>query len=223
MMNRATDKGVDTEKVLWFPNWSETARFQEARKDDKLLAELGVDRHKKLVLYSGTMGEKQGLEIILDAAASLANRSDLQFLLVGEGGAKKGLMSRVRDEELKNVHFAPLQPYERLPSLLASADCHLVIQKRGAADAVLPSKLTNILAVGGNAVITADSDTSLGELTHDWPGIACRVEPESAPALVEGINRALTRPIPNRVAREYALEHLDKDAIIRKFLANFVD
>jgi len=30
------------------------------------------------------------------------------------------------------------------------------VQKRGAADAVLPSKLTNILAVGGNAVITAD-------------------------------------------------------------------
>jgi len=39
--------------------------------------------------------------------------------------------------------------------LLASADGHLVIQKRGAADAVLPSKLTNILAAGGNAVITA--------------------------------------------------------------------
>jgi len=36
--------------------------------------------------------------------------------------------------------------------LLASADGHLVIQKRGAADAVLPSKLTNILAVGGNAL-----------------------------------------------------------------------
>ncbi|NMG17759.1 hypothetical protein [Aromatoleum bremense] len=57
--------------------------------------------------------------------------------------------------------------------LLASADCHhLVIQKRGAADAVLPSKLTNILAAGGNAVITTDADTTLGVLCTEHPGIA---------------------------------------------------
>ncbi|QTQ33548.1 WecB/TagA/CpsF family glycosyltransferase [Aromatoleum bremense] len=70
------------------------------------------------------------------------------------------------------VKRAPLQPYEGLPVLLASAACHLVIQKRGAADAVLPSKLTNILAAGGNAVITADADTTLGVLCTEHPGIA---------------------------------------------------
>ncbi|QTQ33545.1 Uncharactierzed protein [Aromatoleum bremense] len=60
---------------------------------------------------------------------------------------------------------------EGLPVLLASADCHhLVIQKRGAADAVLPSKLTNILAAGGNAVITADADTTLGVLCSEREG-----------------------------------------------------
>ncbi|MFP1495553.1 hypothetical protein ACLB1Q_01195 [Escherichia coli] len=47
-------------------------------------------------------------------------------------------------------------------------DCHLVVQKRGAADAVLPSKLTNILAVGGNAVITAEAHTELGQLCETF-------------------------------------------------------
>ncbi len=66
--------------------------------------------------------------------------------------------------DLKNVLFKPLQPYELLPALLNIADCHLVVQKKGAADAVLPSKLTNILAIGGNSVITAEESTELGQL-----------------------------------------------------------
>ena len=39
---------------------------------------------------------------------------------------------------LSNVKFFPLQSYEALPALLKMGDCHLVVQKRGAADAVLP-------------------------------------------------------------------------------------
>ncbi len=62
-------------------------------------------------------------------------------------------------------------------------------KKRGAADAVLPSKLTNILAVGGNAVITAEAHTELGQLCQTFPGIAVCVEPESVEALVAGIRQ----------------------------------
>lgn len=120
-------------------------------------------------------------------------------------------MSLAQQKGLSNVVFAPLQPYEDLPILLASADCHLVIQKRGAADAVLPSKLTNILAVGGNAVITADPETSLGLLCAEFPGIAVRVEPESVDALVEGIEASIAVLGKNSVASGYASEYLDKD------------
>lgn len=74
--------------------------------------------------------------------------SDLYFLLVGEGAGKPALVERAARLGLSNLGFAPLQPWEQVPALLASAAVHLVIQKRGAADAVLPSKLTNILAVG---------------------------------------------------------------------------
>lgn len=80
---------------------------------------------------------------------------------------------------LRNMQFFPLQSYDALPALLKMGDCHLLVQKRGAADAVLPSKLTNILAVGGNAVITAEAHTELGQLCENLSGIAVCVEPES--------------------------------------------
>ena len=115
--------------------------------------------------------------------------------------------------------FAPLQAYEDLPALLASADVHLVIQKRGAADSVLPSKLTNILAVGGNAIITADPDTTLGRLCDEHPGIAVRVEPESVSALNAGIERVLALPVRNRVALNYAADFLDKERVLQRFMA----
>jgi len=221
MIERALDKGVEHEKLILFPNWSEIERFQDVSINNEYLEYLGIDSDKKVILYSGSMGEKQGLEAVLDAAYILRDRKDLLFLLVGEGSAKSKLVSDCKARQLKNVLFAPVQPYESLPSLLAVADCHLVVQKRGAADSVLPSKLTNILAVGGNAVITADRETTLGELTQDWPGIACCVEPESISALVVGIEEVLSMPSPNRVALDYAEKHLDKSVILNKFMDNF--
>lgn len=222
MIERAIEKGVDPSKLILFPNWSEIERFQNTSIDTDYLASLGVDPGKKLVLYAGSMGEKQGLELVLDAAVQLSEYEDIQFLLVGEGGAKRDLIDECNTRLLRNVVFASIQPYDSLPKLLAAADCHLVVQKRGAADSVLPSKLTNILAAGGNAVITADSDTALGELALNWPGIACCVEPESLSALVAGIKEVLLMPSPNSVALNYAEEHLAKNEILSRFLENFI-
>ena len=218
MLRRAQDKGVAKEQLRFFPNWSETARFQNVPRNTDLLRRLGVNPEKRVLLYSGNIGEKQGLECVIEAAERMAHRADLVFLVVGEGAGKARLQELSQQRNLSNVVFAPLQPYDDLPALLASADCHLVIQKRGAADAVLPSKLTNILAVGGNALITADPETSLGALCAEYPRIAALVEPESVEALVNGILTVLAMPVPNAVATDYACEFLDKEQILTRFL-----
>ena len=221
MLNRAKKKGVLEDRLILFPNWSEVGRFQKTNPSQELLKRLGVQPNKKVILYSGNMGEKQGLEIVLLAAESMLSFTDVHFLMVGEGASKARLIQMALDLKLSNVVFAPLQEYEELPKLLASANVHLVIQKRGAADAVLPSKLTNILAVGGNAVITADENTTLGQLSKEFPGIVLAVEPESVSALVDGIQQALELEIPNQVAQTYAHQYLDKEKILSKFMKNF--
>ena len=110
-----------------------------------------------------------------------------------------------------------LQPYKDLPNILATADCHLVVQKKGVADAVLPSKLTNILSVGGNAVITAEEETYLGKLCENNQGIAILVKPESVQALKDGILRAISMEKPNLIAKQYALDNLDKQKVLSRF------
>ncbi|EHS7368814.1 colanic acid biosynthesis fucosyltransferase WcaI [Salmonella enterica] len=221
MMNKAREKGVAAEKILFFPNWSEVARFQDVNDADvtALRQQLGLPEGKKIVLYSGNIGEKQGLEKVIDAAERLRDRP-LIFAIVGQGGGKARLENMARERSLPNIKFLPLQPYDVLPALLKMGDCHLVVQKRGAADAVLPSKLTNILAVGGNAVITAELHTELGQLCARYPGIAVCVEPESTDALVNGISQALAMPKNNTTAREYAERTLNKENVLRQFIAD---
>lgn len=221
MMNKACEKGVAPEKVIFFPNWSEVSRFREVPETlvMALRQRLGLPDERKIILYSGNIGEKQGLESVITAAEQLREQPWL-FAIVGQGGGKARLEKMVAERGLDNVKFLPLQSYEDLPALLAIGDCHLVIQKRGAADAVLPSKLTNILAVGGNAVITAEPQTELGQLCLDNPGIAVCVTPESVPSLVDGIEQALKMPKRNTVARAWAERSLDKEHVLNQFIAD---
>ena len=219
MMNKAIEKGVAAENVIFFPNWSEIARFQHVADADvdALRNQLDLPDNKKIILYSGNIGEKQGLENVIEAADRLRDEP-LIFAIVGQGGGKARLEKMAQQRGLRNMQFFPLQSYDALPALLKMGDCHLVVQKRGAADAVLPSKLTNILAVGGNAVITAEAHTELGQLCETFPSIAVCVEPESVEALVAGIRQALLLPKHNTVAREYAERTLDKENVLRQFI-----
>ncbi|EHW2383745.1 colanic acid biosynthesis fucosyltransferase WcaI, partial [Salmonella enterica subsp. enterica serovar Enteritidis] len=119
MMNKAREKGVAAEKILFFPNWSEVARFQDVNDADvtALRQQLGLPEGKKIVLYSGNIGEKQGLEKVIDAAERLRDRP-LIFAIVGQGGGKARLENMARERGLANIKFLPLQPYDALPALL---------------------------------------------------------------------------------------------------------
>lgn len=219
MMQKAQEKGVAAEKLIFFPNWSEVERFSKVDSADieQIRQRFDLPTDKKIILYSGNIGEKQGVENIVEAATQTQDKPWI-YVIVGQGGGKSRIEQMVLARGLKNVKFYPLQPYELLPALLRLADSHLVIQRRGAADAVLPSKLTNILAVGGNAVITADADTELGQLCQNYPGIAICIEPESVTKLITGIAETLTMPEYNKIARSYAESALDKNNVLNHFI-----
>ena len=106
--------------------------------------------------------------------------------------------------------------------MLAMTDIHLVIQKKGAADAVLPSKLTNILSAGGHALITAEEHTELGQIAENHPGIYSLVEPENIDKFVASLTALLSSDLTehNRIARNYANEYLAKNKVINNFSEN---
>jgi colanic acid biosynthesis glycosyl transferase WcaI len=221
MLDNAKRKGVAEEKLLFFPNWADINFVNPNIDGSKIRQEMGFSEQDIIVLYAGNIGAKQGLEIVLDAAQHFQPSTDteLKFVFVGAGAYVDRLKSMAEERGLTNVYFKPLQPWERVPEMLAMADVHLVVQKKGAADAVLPSKLTNILAAGGHALVTAEPHTELGQLAEKFDTIYQLVEPENSQAFIAGLQQLLTSDLSqvNQVARNYAEQYLDQAVILERF------
>jgi colanic acid biosynthesis glycosyl transferase WcaI len=226
MLQNAKNKTTQPDKVFYFPNWVDTQFFTPHADPELFRERWGISESTRVVLYSGNMGKKQGLEIVLHAADQLSHEPDLLFLMIGTGAAMEELVQLGELMQLDNLRFYPLQSYEDLPALMALANVHLVVQKKGVADAVLPSKLTTILSVGGYSIITAEHETELGLLCQKYPGIARCIEPENADVLAATLSDMLTNMPPkapgvyNKVAHQFALDNLKKDQILSRLVNN---
>ena len=222
MIEIAKSKGVDERKIIYFPNWSDIEFVTPHSDGSALKKEWGFKATDKVILYAGNIGHKQGLEIVLEAAHYFQEQTYIKFVLVGAGAYAATLRGLVDKRKLTNVFFKPLQPWVIVPQMLALADIHLVVQKKGAADAVLPSKLTNILSAGGHALVTAEPHTELGAIAAKHVGIFHCVEPENVTAFIDGITHFLSEDLTthNSIARKFAESNLAKDKILEQFIAN---
>ncbi len=226
MRNRIIAKGVPDNKTWLFPNWSDIDFIRPLPRENQFRLELGIDKASVLIMYAGNMGEKQGLELVLQAADKLRNNVKVYFLMVGAGAAKSRLEGLSKLMNLENLLFLPVQPFEKLPEMLAAADIHLVVQKREAADIVMPSKLTNILAAGRPCIATADPGTTLYEVVDSYEtGFVC--PPEELNPFVDSIKKMVEEgELRNRMgenARKYAEQWLTKERILEDFESRLLE
>ncbi len=161
MLERLASKGVDPERIREFRNWTDTTRSRPATALAASEKELGLKDTDFVGLYSGTMSNKQGLDLIVEAAGQLEQKNpNIRFVLSGEGPHKATLQDLAAG--LTNVQFLGLQPDDRFTELLRAADFHLIPQRSEAADLVLPSKLGGIFATGRPVI-------AMSRPTRDWP------------------------------------------------------
>ncbi|MBC7888343.1 MAG: WcaI family glycosyltransferase [Ferruginibacter sp.] len=208
-------------EVFFFPNWVDTLLFFPIPGKEMLKREFGFETTDKIILYSGAIGEKQGLEAILESAKALENYPDLKFVICGSGPYKEKLEEIKQNSNLENVIFFPLQPLEKLNFFLNMADVHLVLQKANATDLVMPSKLSAILSVGGTAIITAHEGSSLYEVVADHQ-MGILIRPEEPASLILAIEQALKSKdqTVGKNARLYAEQYLSIDGIFRKYIVH---
>ena len=216
MVVRLGTKGVLPRKQVLFPNWADIDHIHPLGSLSIYREQLGISASNIVFLYSGNMGEKQGLEIVVEAARQLADCKNIVFVMCGRGAA----YSRLRDlaSGFENIHWLPLQPLDKLNDLLNLADVHLLPQRADAADLVMPSKLTGMLASGRPVLATAFEGTQIAEVLESLGVI---VPPENADLLVEAMvnlaGNAGQRQQLGKNARDYAVEYLGRDAVLARF------
>lgn len=216
MLERVLIKTEGQAHCVLFPNWVDTNAIRPLEQPSPYRAELGIPESSIALLYSGSMGEKQGLELILDAAHALRADPRYQFVMAGSGSAYHRLQQQAA--QITNMRWLPLQPAERLNAFLNLADIHLLPQKEDAADLVMPSKLTGMLASGRPVITTARPGTQVAGVVEQ-AGLV--VEPGCLPCIVSAIRR-LDDDAPGRrrlgaAARQCARDVLERERVLRAY------
>ncbi|CAM2141895.1 colanic acid biosynthesis fucosyltransferase WcaI [Pararobbsia alpina] len=216
MIEHALNKGVERRNIVHFANWVDTSSIHPLDRRSQLKAELAIPEHATVVLYSGNMGAKQGLEVLATAAVALREREDIVFVFCGDGPGRIALHTVCGD--MKTCRFIPLQPTEKLNELLNLADIHVLPQRADAADLVMPSKLTGMLASGRAVIAMAHQGTEL-HATVSPRGVV--VPPEQLEPLVKAIETLAGDPVRRerlgRAGREFALAALSRDSVLGTF------
>lgn len=215
MVSRLIAKGVREERTRYFPNWVDISHVNPFCSGARYRKELNIPDDSVVALYSGALSAKQGLLIIPEVATLLAARRDIVFIICGDGALKSDLESRTRD--MPNVRVLPLQPFERLGELLTLADMHLLPQSSDAADLVLPSKLTGMLASGRPVLATCAPGTELASVVSHCGMITAPENPQRLASAVVKLadDRELMENLGRR-ARAWAEEHLARDVVLNR-------
>lgn len=224
MVERTVAKGIPQHRAILFPNWVDVDTIRplsrESRSTNRVLQQLMRTQPdicaQAIVLYSGNMGAKQGLERLAPLAESFRDDPRVHFLFCGDGAFRRRLEEIVRD--LPNVTLLPLQPLDRLNELMNVADIHLLPQRASAADLVMPSRLSAMLASGRPVVATAHAGTQVATVVE---GRGLVVPPEDPGALHAAIQRLVEDPGLRTqfgiAARRYAESHLGKETVLEQF------
>jgi len=225
MLERLDIKGVNHEKQVIFYNWADTKQIFPIQGPNPIRDKFRISDDAIVALYSGNMGAKQGLEIIIEAARRMKFNTDILFVMCGDGIIRDQIQDLVGD--FGNIRFIPLQPLSDLNNLLNLADIHLLPQKKDVADLVMPSKLTGMLASGRPIVATAQPETQLARIVGSCGRVVEPDNPEAfSQAIVELAERVEKRKELGKMARTFAVDRWSKDRIlegVEKKLMKLVD
>jgi colanic acid biosynthesis glycosyl transferase WcaI len=160
MVRAIERKGVPASKLALLPNAVELSESPPAPQRGRFRERMGFSTNQILMVYSGNLGVKQGVEILLEAARHVRDPR-LHTIICGDGARREVLENRARELGIRNVTFLPLQPERKYQEMLVDADIYLVTQLPGSGSLFFPSKLLTGLAMSKAMLIVADAGSEV--------------------------------------------------------------
>ena len=178
-----------------------------------------LSRNDFVVLYSGSMGIKQGLVNVIEAARLLKEKAPhIKWVLVGDGELKPTIDSLVHQYRIEDeVRLLPLQPENAMADMFSAANLLLLNQIRTVKDTVIPSKLLTYMAAG-KPVLAAVSIDSQGAILLKEARGGIIVEPENpaelANAVYSCVQDSFTLLEMGQRNRVFSENHFDRKQIV---------
>jgi glycosyltransferase involved in cell wall biosynthesis len=217
-------KGIAPSKISVITNGVDAELFEPRARDQELRARLGFSPETFVITFAGTIGMASGLEVALGAARRLKEkgRSDIAFLLIGDGAVRVELEQQARALGLTSIVFTGLVQRNELPDYLASSDACLVhFRKDDLFSTILPSKFFEDAAMERPILLGFEGDAR-AMLEEADCGMA--FEPSNDEELAVTAERLAALPAEERRrlgqnGRRYVLEHFDRRRLAHEYLA----
>lgn len=205
MLGKFREKGVPSDKILYFPNGVKLPIELPPR--GAFRARHDIPEAAFLALYSGNLGVKQGLEVLVEAARLLRDWDEMpahaaeamdsrsvrlvKIVIAGDGARRAHLAELIRKYDLDNVILLSLQPEDAYREMLADADCSVITQQEGTGSFFFPSKLLTSLAVAKPVLTVADETSELAKATIEGR-FGMNIPPNRPEALARAIRTLAT-------------------------------
>jgi len=128
---------------------------------------------RKIFVYAGNMGVAQGMDILIDLAERLLNRSDVGFLFVGRGREAGRLKSVAEARDLVNILFFDEIDPDEIPDLYEQCSAGIVALDPRHQSHNIPGKFLTYMQCGlpvlanvnlGNDLATTIRDSCVGQV-----------------------------------------------------------
>ncbi|MDX1513212.1 MAG: glycosyltransferase family 4 protein [Gammaproteobacteria bacterium] len=207
-------EGVDPEKIRVIHNWCDGNLVQPVPRNKNALRKSWGLNKRFVVMYSGNLGRAHEFETMVAAARILRPRSEIVFLVVGDGVRRPWLEHEASRRGLRNFVFKPYQPRDLLAQSLSAGDVHVISLRPDLEGLIVPSKFYGVAAAGRPTLYVGSPD---GEIPRILAEGACgtTVTPGDGEGLADEILRLAENPqlraAQGRAARRLFEARFDKD------------
>jgi colanic acid biosynthesis glycosyl transferase WcaI len=178
-------RGVQEAKISVVTNAVEPENFSYSYGRTQARHNLGLPIDKFVVGFVGTVGLAQGASTFVSVAASLEHRTDIYFVVVGEGAERPIIEKAAIDMKLTNIEFRDFVAHEKVPEILSALDVGAVLLKNDPVfETVIPSKIFEIMAARRPIVAAVRGQAK--QVIEALGGGVC-VAPEDATAFSQAI------------------------------------
>jgi glycosyltransferase involved in cell wall biosynthesis len=207
-------KARGAQRVELIPNGADPSMFDPQDDGAGFRREHRFD-DKFVVMYAGAHGMANDLGVVLEVAGLLADRRDIQIVLLGDGKEKSALQARAAEMKLANVTFLPSLPKSGMPAALAAADaCIAILKPLEEYKSTYPNKVFDYMAAGRPVALAIDG---VIRAVVEAAGCGFFAEPGDAPALANVISKLAKDQVKAREmglqGRSYLQEHFNREKI----------
>ncbi len=190
MRNRILAKGVDPAHVVIVRDGADLPAQGSKPSFDPQVIQAIRGNSQFVLLHAGNLGFYGAWDTLLAAARELA-QDGVSIVFVGDGAERERLQSAASG--LPNVRFLPSFPSNKIPSVLAAPDAHIITVKRGLEGVVVPSKMYSILAAGKPVVAIAPAECDVVTIGAR-KGFSIAADPDDPAQFVQAVRRISRNP-----------------------------